>query len=66
MKIIDNMKDTEIRFENLVYGDVFEWAGDFYIKTANDGLAVRLDDGATDQFARDFLVHPVEAILTVS
>lgn len=66
MKIVNNMRETEVRFETLKSGDVFEWANDFYIKTRTDHLAVRLDDGETDEFARDFLVCPIEATLTVS
>ena len=65
MKIISNEKPTEVLFGTLKGGDVFEWAGDYYIKTTGEE-AVRLDDGAMDSFASDFKIRPVEAILTIS
>ena len=65
MKIINNGKETEVLFETLKGGDVFEWAGDFYIKTTGE-IAVRLDDGTIDSFASNFQIRPVEAILTIS
>lgn len=65
MKIINNEKPVEVLFGTLKGGDVFEWAGDYYIKTTGEE-AVRLDDGDMDRFASDFKVRPVEAILTIS
>jgi len=65
MKIINNEKEVEVLFKILKGGDVFEWAGNFYIKTTGEE-AVRLDDGELDCFVSDFKVHPVEAILTIS
>ena len=65
MRIISNEKPTEVNFGVLRGGDVFEWVGDYYIKTAGEE-AVRLDDGVMDSFSSDFMIHPVEAILTIS
>lgn len=65
MRIISTEKPTEIEFGVLEGGDVFEWAGDYYVKTAGE-RAVRLDDGGMDGFAADFKVRPVEATLTIS
>lgn len=65
MKIVTNQKPIEVNFGILKSGDVFEWAEDYYIKTAGEE-AVRLDDGTIDNFSSDFMVHPVDAILTIS
>lgn len=65
MKIISKEKPTEVNFGILKGGDVFEWNGDYYIKTAGEE-AVRLDDGVMDSFSLDFMVHPVEALVTIS
>lgn len=65
MKIVNNEKPMGVSFGTLKGGDVFTWAGDCYIKTDREE-AVRLDDGAMDSFSSDFMVRPVEAILTIS
>ena len=65
MKIIDNLKPAEIKFGILAAGDIFEWAGDFYIKTIGEE-GVRLEDGFLDSFPSDCKVRPVDATLTIS
>ena len=65
MKIISHEKPVEVGFGTLKGGDVFEWAGDYYIKTVEEE-AIRLDDGVMEDFSADFMVHPVEALLTIS
>ena len=65
MKIISLIKPTEIDFVLLKGGDVFEWTGEYYVKTAGEE-AVRLDDGTLDNFPANFKVRPVEATLTIS
>ena len=65
MKIIDNRKNTEYCFGDLIGGSVFEWEGDFYLKTIGEDM-VRLDDGQPDGLDRNTLVRPVNATLTIS
>ena len=64
MKIINNTK-PDIKFGILDGGDVFEWAGELYIKTDGEE-GVLLENGGVDTFPGDCLVRPVEAVLTVS
>lgn len=65
MKIINKEKSTSIPFGALISGNVFEWEGDFYIKTIGEEM-VRLDDGQPDALDFDTLVRPVDAVLTIS
>lgn len=65
MKIINKEKPTGIPFGALISGNVFEYEGDFYIKTIGEEM-VRLDDGQPDYLLPDVLVRPVEAVLTIS
>lgn len=65
MKIINREKPTGIRFGDIISGNVFEWEGDFYLKTIGQEM-VRLDDGQPDALDLDTLVRPVDAVLTIS
>lgn len=65
MKIINKEKRTGVPFGNLIGGSVFEWEGDFYLKTLG-GEMVRLDDGQPDGLDFDTPVRPVDAVLTIS
>jgi len=66
MKIITNEKPTEVQFGALDSGDVFKWAGEYFLKTTFEGEAVRLEDGVLDDFPPECEVRLVEAILTIS
>lgn len=65
MKIINKEKPNTIPFGDLINGSVFDWDGDFYIKTIGDEM-VRLKDGQPDSLPLSTLVRPVEAFLTIS
>lgn len=66
MTVIDK-RSSEILFEKINPGQVFEWMGDFYMKTDGDDEAVRLSDGTIESdFGLDVPVYPVNAILTIS
>lgn len=65
MKIINKEKPSTVSFGDLIGGSVFEWEGDFYIKTIGDEM-VRLDDGNPDGLDLNTPVRPVNAILTIS
>lgn len=65
MKVISNEQPTEVPFGALNAGDVFKWAGDYYLKTVGEE-GVRLEDGFLDSFPSECEVRPVVAILTIS
>lgn len=65
MKIINRERPNIVPFGDLIGGSVFEWKGDFYIKTIGEEM-VRLDDGQPDALDLDTSVRPVDAILTIS
>ena len=65
MKIINKEKPNTVPFGDLIGGSVFEWEGDFYIRTIGDEM-VRLDDGQPDGLDHDTPVRPVDAILTIT
>lgn len=65
MKIINKEKSAIIPVGALISGSVFEWEGDFYIKTIGEEM-VRLTDGQPDALDSDTFVRPVDAVLTIS
>lgn len=65
MKIINRERPNTVPFGDLIGGSVFEWEGDFYLKTIGEEM-VRLDDGQPDGLTLDTLVRPVDAVLTIS
>lgn len=58
MIIKKNVKDIDgVRFENLEYGDCFEYGGFYYIKIRGSKNAAGLDDGECFHFYGNETCH---------